>query len=70
MVELLQLFGHFAVKIDLLNQKHLKNKQLEIKHFQFEREGYFTIDAVESRGRSLVFNRTITLRDSLRKQVS
>ena len=42
----------------------------EIKHFQFEREGYFTIDAVESRGRSLVFNRTITLRDSLRKQVS
>ena len=42
----------------------------EIKHFQFEREGYFTIDAVESRGSSLVFNRTITLRDSLRKQVS
>ena len=40
------------------------------KHFQFEREGYFTIDAVESRGSSLVFNRTITLRDSLRKQVS
>ena len=42
----------------------------EIKHFQFEREGYFTIDKVESRERSFVFNRTITLRDSLRKYVS
>jgi len=32
--------------------------------FQFEREGYFCIDRLDSTGESLVFNRTITLRDS------
>ncbi|MFM1896899.1 MAG: hypothetical protein RLZZ385_1973 [Pseudomonadota bacterium] len=32
--------------------------------FQFEREGYFCLDAVDSRPGAPVFNRTITLRDS------
>ncbi|MCB1670195.1 MAG: glutamine--tRNA ligase/YqeY domain fusion protein [Gammaproteobacteria bacterium] len=32
--------------------------------FQFEREGYFCIDSLDSDDDSLVFNRTITLRDS------
>jgi glutaminyl-tRNA synthetase len=35
--------------------------------FQFERLGYFFVDPVESRGGSLVFNRTVTLRDSWAK---
>ncbi|MFJ3263410.1 glutamine--tRNA ligase/YqeY domain fusion protein [Pseudomonas sp. NPDC086581] len=32
--------------------------------FQFEREGYFCVDAKDSRADALVFNRTVTLRDS------
>lgn len=32
--------------------------------FQFEREGYFCVDSVDSRPEAPVFNRTITLRDS------
>jgi glutaminyl-tRNA synthetase len=32
--------------------------------FQFERMGYFCVDAVESRSDSLVFDRTVTLRDA------
>lgn len=32
--------------------------------FQFEREGYFCLDNKDSKPESLVFNRTITLRDS------
>ncbi|MBA4397292.1 MAG: glutamine--tRNA ligase [Syntrophus sp. (in: bacteria)] len=32
--------------------------------FQFERMGYFCVDAVDSREDSLVFNRTVTLRDA------
>ncbi len=32
--------------------------------FQFEREGYFCIDSKDSRADALVFNRTVTLRDS------
>ena len=35
--------------------------------FQFERLGYFFADPVASRGGSLVFNRTVTLRDSWAK---
>ena len=33
-------------------------------HYQFERLGYFFSDPVDSRGDRLVFNRTVTLRDS------
>lgn len=35
-----------------------------LAHFQFEREGYFCIDVADSTGTRIVFNRTITLRDS------
>ena len=33
-------------------------------HYQFERLGYFFTDPVDSRGDRLVFNRTVTMRDS------
>jgi glutaminyl-tRNA synthetase len=35
--------------------------------FQFERQGYFTVDPVDSNPDSPVFNRTVTLRDSWAK---
>ncbi|MBU2645255.1 glutamine--tRNA ligase/YqeY domain fusion protein [bacterium] len=35
--------------------------------FQFERQGYFCVDAVDSRPEKLVFNRTVTLRDTWAK---
>ena len=36
-------------------------------HFQFEREGYFTMDPVTLPGNKPVFNRTVTLRDTWAK---
>ena len=35
--------------------------------YQFERMGYFCADSVDSRPRDLVFNRTVTLRDTWAK---
>ncbi len=35
--------------------------------FQFERQGYFCLDAVDSKGGKLVFNRTVPLKDSWAK---
>jgi len=35
--------------------------------FQFERVGYFCVDSVDSSDKALVFNRTVTLRDSWAK---
>lgn len=35
--------------------------------FQFERQGYFCVDSVDSRPGSLVFNRSVSLRDSWAK---
>jgi len=35
--------------------------------YQFERQGYFVSDAVDSKAGNLVFNRTVTLRDSWAK---
>jgi glutaminyl-tRNA synthetase len=35
--------------------------------FQFERVGYFCTDSVDSSNKALVFNRTVTLRDSWAK---
>ncbi len=35
--------------------------------YQFERLGYFCVDAVDSKGKDLVFNRTVTLRDTWAK---
>ncbi|MDT8428198.1 MAG: glutamine--tRNA ligase/YqeY domain fusion protein [Pseudomonadales bacterium] len=37
------------------------------QHFQFEREGYFCVDRIDSRPGAPVFNRTVTLRDSWSK---
>jgi len=34
---------------------------------QFERLGYFNLDAVDSKAEALVFNRTVTLRDTWAK---
>lgn len=36
-------------------------------HYQFERLGYFCVDSKKSEGDSLVFNRTVTLRDTWAK---
>jgi glutaminyl-tRNA synthetase len=38
------------------------------QRFQFERHGYFTADTIESSDGMPVFNRTVTLRDSWKKQ--
>ena len=38
--------------------------------FQFEREGYFCADPVDSRPNALVFNRIVSLRDSWAKQAA
>jgi glutaminyl-tRNA synthetase len=35
--------------------------------YQFERKGYFCVDAADSRNEGLVFNRTLTLRDTWAK---
>jgi glutaminyl-tRNA synthetase len=35
--------------------------------FQFEREGYFCVDSIDSSDDRLVFNRTVTLRDTWAK---
>jgi glutaminyl-tRNA synthetase len=35
--------------------------------FQFERQGYFCVDAMDSKAGSPAFNRTVTLRDSWTK---
>ncbi len=38
------------------------------EHYQFERTGYFCVDSKYSSGQKLVFNRTVTLRDSWTKK--
>jgi glutaminyl-tRNA synthetase len=35
--------------------------------FQFERQGYFCLDSVDSNGKKLIFNRTVALKDSWAK---
>jgi glutaminyl-tRNA synthetase len=35
--------------------------------YQFERLGYFCLDSIDSRPERLVFNRTVTLRDTWAK---
>lgn len=44
-------------------EKNMQNITAE-QRFQFEREGYFCIDAQDSSPEKLVFNRIVTLRDS------
>ncbi len=57
--ESLHIRNHVKAEPSLLDAKPLD-------HFQFMRIGYFTLDA-ESRGEHLIFNRTVTLRDSWKK---
>jgi glutaminyl-tRNA synthetase len=63
---------------DVINPKSLeilKNCKLEpglagataVSRFQFERLGYFCVDARDSNAEALVFNRTVTLRDTWAK---
>jgi glutaminyl-tRNA synthetase len=51
---------HAKVEASLLNADQGKS-------FQFERLGYFTLDSIDSKPDNLVFNRTITLRDTWAK---
>jgi glutaminyl-tRNA synthetase len=37
-------------------------------HYQFERQGYFCVDSLDSRDGKPVFNRTVTLRDTWEKE--
>ena len=50
-----------------LVEPELQNPAPE-SHFQFERLGYFTPDSKECRQGTLVFNRTVTLRDQWTKE--
>ncbi len=47
-------------------EPELKNAKPE-EHFQFERLGYFCVDSVDSNSSKMVFNRTVTLRDTWAK---
>jgi len=51
------------VLYDCFVEPSVANKT-ESGHYQFEREGYFCIDEIDSSAERIVFNRTITLRDS------
>ncbi|MCB1850965.1 MAG: glutamine--tRNA ligase/YqeY domain fusion protein [Gammaproteobacteria bacterium] len=55
--ESLQILDDAVVEPNLLNAE-------PGSHFQFEREGYFCVDNAVHAGGVLVFNRTVTLRDS------
>ncbi len=52
---------------DALIEPSVKGSPKET-HFQFERHGFFVTDLVDSTGDKLVFNRTVTLKDSWAKQ--
>jgi glutaminyl-tRNA synthetase len=54
------------VLTDCRVEASLANLQPESR-YQFERTGYFCFDAVDSVDGKLVFNRTVTLRDSWEK---
>ncbi|HPN88995.1 MAG TPA: glutamine--tRNA ligase/YqeY domain fusion protein [Candidatus Omnitrophota bacterium] len=40
------------------------------QYYQFERQGYFCVDSVDSKPNALVFNRTVTLKDPYRKRTA
>ena len=50
-----------------LLEPSLNNAKKEV-NYQFERKGYFILDSKDSTDNKLVFNRTVTLRDSWAKQ--
>ncbi|MEQ1622009.1 MAG: glutamine--tRNA ligase/YqeY domain fusion protein [Methylococcales bacterium] len=58
--------GSLEVLSDCRVEASLADAQAE-NRYQFERTGYFCLDAIDSVGGKLVFNRTVTLRDSFEK---
>jgi glutaminyl-tRNA synthetase len=58
--------GSLQVLTDCLIEPSLASASAE-ESFQFEREGYFCVDRFDSRPDALVFNRTVSLRDSWTK---
>jgi len=56
----LQILEHCQVEASL-------TKAEKESRYQFERTGYFCVDAVDSNDQKLVFNRTVTLRDTWAK---
>ncbi|MBA56226.1 MAG: glutamine--tRNA ligase [Pseudomonadales bacterium] len=55
-----------TVKSQAYAEPSLANASADLP-YQFEREGYFVLDAVDSSADKLVFNRTVTLRDTWAK---
>jgi len=56
--------------IEVLNECRVEASLINAlpeNRYQFERTGYFCLDAIDSVGGKLVFNRTVTLRDSFEK---
>ncbi|GMR03377.1 MAG: glutamine--tRNA ligase/YqeY domain fusion protein [Thermodesulfovibrionia bacterium] len=54
----------------VLNNEREKYKNERLRYyyrFQLERQGYFCADSVDSSGKTLVFNRTVTLKDTWAK---
>lgn len=57
--------------LQIIAQAYIEPALLEARpgeHFQFLRKGYFTPDAVHSQPGKLVFNRTVTLKDTWAKE--
>ncbi|NQT33915.1 glutamine--tRNA ligase/YqeY domain fusion protein [bacterium] len=53
--------------LEVLTSCRLEPNLKDVKpgfHCQFERQGYFTVDSIDSTDRKPVFNRTVTLRDA------
>jgi len=63
--DFLNMESLIALKECKLEPSVLNSPQL--KNYQFERQGYFCVDSKDNREGQLVFNRTITLRDSWAK---
>lgn len=56
--------------LEILNNCRVEASLAKAKsgdRFQFERTGYFCVDSVDSSAKKLLFNRTVTLRDSWEK---
>ena len=70
-----ELSGDFIADLNPSSKQVLTDCHLEPSlasarrsdHYQFERQGYFFVDPVESSASKPVFNRTVTLRDSWAK---
>ncbi|QIQ41426.1 MAG: glutamine--tRNA ligase [Buchnera aphidicola (Aphis urticata)] len=58
--------GFIEKKINEKIQKKINNIEIKNKNlfFQFERVGYFCVDLVDSKKNKLIFNRTVSLRDT------